>query len=101
MEPRVQRVIDLMTASLKREIPLNELARSVNLSVFRLHHLFKAEAGTSPIQYLKAQRLLKARELLETTFLNLKQVMNETGFRDRSHFARDFKKEFSLPPVQY
>ncbi len=101
MEPRVDRVIRLMTVDLKREIPLDELARSVNLSVFRLQHLFKAETGTSPLQYLKAQRLLKARELLEITFLNLKEVLHKVGFRDRSHFAKDFKKHFGVPPLRY
>jgi AraC family transcriptional regulator of arabinose operon len=101
MDPRVHRVIRLLTADLKREISLDDLARSVNLSASRLHHLFKGETGTSPLQYLKSQRLLKARELLETTFLNLKEVMRETGFTDRSHFARDFKQDFGLPPLQY
>ena len=101
MEPRVDRVIRLMTVDLKRDIPLEELARAVNLSVFRLEHLFKAETGTSPLQYLKAQRLLKARELLEITFLNLKEVLHTVGFKDRSHFAKDFKKEFGIPPLRY
>jgi transcriptional regulator GlxA family with amidase domain len=101
MEPRVDRVIHLMTVDLKRDIPLDELARSVNLSVFRLLHLFKAETGTSPLQYLKTQRLTKARELLEITFLNLKEVLHRVGLKDRSHFAKDFKKQFGVPPLRY
>lgn len=101
MEPRIYRVINLITSNLEREIPLNELAQSVNLSDSRLRHLFKAETGKSPAQYLKAHRLEKARLLLEGTFLNLKEVMHQAGFVDRSHFMRDFKKAYGLAPLQH
>lgn len=101
MEPRIQTAIRLMTADLHREISINELAKSLNLSESRLRHLFKAETGVSPIQYLKAQRIQRARKLLETTFLNVKEVMLKVGARDKSHFIRDFKKAFGLSPSQY
>jgi AraC family transcriptional regulator, arabinose operon regulatory protein len=101
MEPRIYRAIRLMTADLRREISLDELAQSLNLSASRLRHLFKDETGLSPVQYLKAQRMQKARELLETTFLNVKEVMLKVGFTDRSHFVRDFKKACGLAPLQY
>jgi AraC family transcriptional regulator of arabinose operon len=101
MEPRIYKAILLMTYDLNREIPLDALARSVNLSTSRLRHLFKDETGLSPAQYVKAQRLLRAKYLLETTFLNLKEIMHKSGLRDRSHFTRDFSKAYGLPPLQY
>lgn len=101
MEPRIYQAIRLMMVDVTREIPLDELARRVNLSASRLRHLFKDEMGVSPAQYLKAQRLDKARGLLESTFLSLKEVMHKAGFTDRGHFMRDFKKAYGLPPLQY
>lgn len=101
MEPRIHKAVSLMTADLRREIQFDELARSVNLSTSRLRHLFKDELGVSPVQYLKAQRMQRAKTLLETSFLNLKEVMHQSGFTDRSHFVRDFKKAFGLAPLQY
>ena len=101
MEPRIQRAIRLMTVDLRRELSLNELAQSVNLSESRLRHLFKAETGVSPIQYLKAQRMQKAQKLLETTFLSVKEVMLKVGVKDKSHFIRDFKKASGFSPSRY
>lgn len=101
MEPRIYRAICLMRINLDHEIRLAELAQAVNLSASRLRHLFKNETGVPLVQYLKAQRLQKARQLLETTFLNLKEVMHKAGFTDRSHFIRDFRKAYGLPPLHY
>lgn len=101
VEPRIQSVIRLLTADLRRDISLQEIAQSLNLSESRLRHLFKSQTGLSPMQYLKEQRMQKARQLLETTFLNVKEVMINVGAKDTSHFIRDFKKAFGLSPSQY
>lgn len=101
MDPRIHRAIRLMTADLSHDIEIDELARSLNLSTSRLRHLFKDQTGTSPKQYIKAQRMQKAQELLQTTFLNVKEVMLKVGVTDKCHFIRDFKKKFGLPPSQY
>jgi AraC-like DNA-binding protein len=43
----------------------------------------------------------KAKELLETTCLRVKEIMNQVGIRDESHFARTFKKLYGVSPTQY
>jgi transcriptional regulator GlxA family with amidase domain len=90
-----------MTVDLGREVSLNELAQAVNLSASRLRHLFKDETGVSPAQYLKLQRMQRAKELLEATFLNVKEVMLQVGVKDKSSFVRDFKKLYGLSPSKY
>ncbi len=101
MEPRIRRIIQLMTVNLRHELQLNELARSLNLSESRLRHLFKKETGISPVQYLKGQRMQKAKELFEKTYLNVKEVMLHVGISDQSHFVKDFKKIYGLSPAKY
>jgi AraC family transcriptional activator of mtrCDE len=101
MEPRIRRIIQLITVDLRREIELDELAHSFNLSESRLRHLFKKEMGISPVQYLKAQRMQQAKELLEKTYLSVKEVMLRVGISDQSHFVKDFKKMYGLSPAQY
>jgi transcriptional regulator GlxA family with amidase domain len=101
MEPRIHRVIRLMTGELCRDIPLEELAKSVNLSSSRFRHLFKDSTGLSPTQYLKVRRMQKAQELLKTTFLSVKEIMLRIGIKDQSHFTRAFRKLYGLSPVKY
>jgi transcriptional regulator GlxA family with amidase domain len=101
MDQRVQVVIARIDQDLHCEFSLEDLARFVNLSSSRVRHLFKTETGLSFAQYLKARRLEKAKELVETTFLNMKQVMNMVGLRDKGHFAKDFKKVFGVTPAHH
>jgi len=101
MDYRVRRITKLLSDDLSRDVDLNALANSVNLSVSRLRHLFKDETGLTPAQYLKRLRLERARELMEESFLRLKEVMPQVGINDESHFVRDFKKKHGLPPIKY
>lgn len=101
MDPRVRQVINLLSKDLSRDFDFTALAASVNLSPSRLRHLFKDETGLTPAQYLKRLRLERAKELLEGSFLRLKEVMPLVGINDESHFVRDFKKVHGLAPRQY
>ncbi len=101
MDQRLQIVIALMKEELHRDISLHELASSVNLSLSRLHHLFKAETGTTPAHYLRFLRMERAKELLEFTFMSVKQIMVSVGVQDRSHFEREFKRMYGLTPTQH
>ena len=90
-----------MERSFHRELSVDDLARDVNVSASYLSHLFKEEMGISLMQYLKSVRMRKAKELMETTFLNVKQIMNSVGVKDKCHFSRDFKKTYGITPAEY
>jgi len=86
---------------LSLHINFETLARSVNLSSSRMRHLFKEQVGMTPAQYLKMLRIKRARDLLEKSFLRLKEVISRVGLSDESHFVNDFKKIHGLPPIRY
>ncbi|HEX8720132.1 MAG TPA: AraC family transcriptional regulator, partial [Pyrinomonadaceae bacterium] len=98
---RVRWVIKWMRENLGTQITLADMAKLVNLSTWRFCHVFKRETGVTPLQYLKALRMERARSLLEETFLSVKQVMIEVGMNDESHFVRDFKAAYELPPIKF
>lgn len=101
MDRRIQNVCEAIEAEYKRAWTIVSLADLVNLSPSRLRHLFKAEVGKTPVQFLKEVRLSEAELLLKTTFLSVKEIMNRVGFIDESHFGHEFKKAYGLAPSKY
>lgn len=100
-EPRVQTVINFMSANLHRRVSLGELATVVNLSPSHFSHLFKTETGISPGEYLIRLRMEKVRHLLATSFLSIKQIMALVSYSNRKDFVRYFKRYFDLVPSEY
>ena len=101
MDLRVKTVIALMRDGLGQELKVCQMAHSVSLTASHFSRLFKAETGLSPYKYLKILRMKKAKVLLESTFLNVKEIMNRVGVRDESHFVRDFKIICGTTPARY
>lgn len=101
MDNRVQKVIQMMHDDVRGELSLAELAQAVNLSAWRLCHIFKSEIGMPPIKYLRALRMERAKKLLENTFLSVKEIAYRVGLNDDSHFVRDFKSIYGLSPTLY
>jgi two-component system response regulator YesN len=101
MEKRVEVIIAHVEGDLRRQVTLDEIAPRVNLSPSRLRHIFKAYTGVSLKQYQKQLRMQKAKELLEDSFLSIKEIMIEIGIPDRNHFARSFRKTFGTTPTEH
>lgn len=101
MDRRVKKVLEIIEEKLQEKLQVDDLSQSVNLSPSRLHHLFKSELGMPVVQYIKAKRLKQAKELLETSFLTVKEITIRAGFNDESRFVQDFKKAYGLTPAQY
>jgi AraC-like DNA-binding protein len=101
VDRRIQIVIALLEADTDTQPTINELADFVHLSPSRLSSIFKKETGDSLCQYLKLQKMWRAKCLLENTFLSVKEVMALVGLSDISHFVRDFKQLFGATPREY
>jgi len=71
---------------------------SVHLSASRLRHIFKSQVGTTVPKYLKLLRLRRANDLLQTTFLEVKEIATCVGINDVSHFVRDYKTVYRETP---
>lgn len=81
-------------------VPITEIARLLNLSPSRFRHLFKTETGVSLRRYVKLYRLERAKDLLEHTFLRVKEISTAVGINDISHFVRDYKTVYGQTPSE-
>ncbi|HJP91360.1 MAG TPA: helix-turn-helix transcriptional regulator [Pyrinomonadaceae bacterium] len=91
----------MMRDDVRGELSLSEFAQSVNLSVWRLCHIFKSDVGMPPIRYLRLLRMERAKDLLESSFLSVKEIAYQVGLNDESHFVRDFKATYGFSPALY
>ncbi|HEU4766716.1 MAG TPA: helix-turn-helix transcriptional regulator [Pyrinomonadaceae bacterium] len=90
-----------MREDVRGELSLAEFAQSVNLSVWRLCHIFKSDVGMPPMRYLRLLRMERAKYLLESSFLSVKEIAYRVGLTDESHFVRDFKSTYGSSPALY
>jgi len=79
---------------------LEDLARETRLTADHLRGLFKQHYGVSPVAYRTAVRLARARELLGSTFLSVREVARETGYPDALYFSRAFRRHFGVTPTE-
>ena len=77
---------------------LNELSKGLFLSRSQLGRKVKALTGRSLAIYIRSIRLQKAKQLLLTTNLSIKEICYEVGFSNAVYFSQSYSKEFSESP---
>ncbi|MHC4884910.1 MAG: helix-turn-helix transcriptional regulator [Planctomycetota bacterium] len=82
-------------------LSVKELAKELRCSADYLSHLFHREVGTPLNTYINHERVLQARQLLQTTPMNVSETAKACGYRDPSYFTRIFKRLTSQTPKQY
>ena len=100
-DSRVQVVRVLLEASFQRKLGLRDMSAKVNLSPWRLAHLFKSETGMTPQRYLTLVRLQRAKDQLENSFLSVQEIGAAVGIPNPSQFTKNFKAAYGLTPVEY
>ncbi|RXZ78693.1 helix-turn-helix domain-containing protein [Paenibacillaceae bacterium] len=97
----VAQTIRYLEDNYAERVTMDELAGMLDCSTGYLTRLFKRATGTSPIDYLIAIRLEKAKALLLTTEATLQEIAECVGFSDDSYFNRLFKKHIGVSMGQY
>jgi transcriptional regulator GlxA family with amidase domain len=76
------------------------LAKLCQVSPRQLQRDFKREFGRSPQDWLNEQRLVAAGQLLQDG-ASVKNVAFELGFKQASHFCRQFKTLYRQTPTEF
>lgn len=92
---------DQIRASIDEDWPVERMADAVATSGRTLARRFHEEAGTTPLNWLKMERVSRAAELLENGSIPLSDVWEACGFGSAETFRRDFRKTMGIPPVRY
>lgn len=88
----------MMLDHLDTGISVSALAEACGLSRSHFSRMFKESTQVSPQQWLREQRLMKSKVLLEASTMMLAEIALECGFYDQPHFCRVFMKSEGLTP---
>lgn len=99
----IQRVRDYIMANLDQSISVADLADMAQVSSRTLFKSFKACYGTTPMQFLKRQRLEAVHRVLlsaERGTTTVTQVATNYGFNHLGRFSSDYFKLFQESPKE-
>ncbi len=92
---------DYVFENLAEQITVDALAK---LSSMTPHHLliaFRHSFGTTPAQYVIAQRIRRAQWLLLHTSYDVTRIAMDTGFASHSHLTSAFRSRLGYTPTDF
>lgn len=83
------------------DINLEDVARHVNMSMFHFSRLFKKKIGQSPYHFILTSRIDRAKILLKSTSLTVKEIARMIGFNSETNFISTFSSRVGIPPQKF
>ncbi|GAA0137743.1 hypothetical protein YSY43_45840 [Paenibacillus sp. YSY-4.3] len=95
-------IVSWMEQHISGNVGLQEIADHANMSINTLHELFQQAFDLSPYSYLIQLRIREAKRIiLHHPERALREVAEQTGFNDVSHFVATFRKKEGITPGKY
>jgi len=98
--PDIARAIQRLRRDFDQPLRIEQLASELGMSVSGFHHHFKAVTDMSPLKFQKQLRLQEARRLMLGEDLDATSAAFRVGYNDASHFNREYKSVFGVPPMR-
>ena len=82
-------------------ISLREVARAVHRTPSHVASAVKAATGSTVGDWIRAARVAEAANRLVHTDESLEEIANRVGWRDKTHFIRQFRKVNGVTPAAW
>lgn len=97
----IQKVITRIESDISSDLGLNNLAAIFEVNPSYLSSLFKKETGITLTEYVNKKRVDRAKELLQSTNLQIQNIAQRCGILDVNYFTKTFKKYTDTTPKTY
>lgn len=87
--------------SLEVDLTIQQIAEDLGVSYSNFRKLFKEFTGISPALYQQDLRLQRAKELLATTTLSIKEIAYRLRFESPDYFSSKFKIKTGKKPSEF
>lgn len=100
-EQWLRSTLQYMRENYMNEIKLEKLAELAGMHPSYYSQLFKSRMQKNPIEYITHLRMNRAKELLTTSDLRIRDVARQVGYRDEFYFSRRFRNHAGYAPTSY
>jgi AraC family transcriptional regulator len=98
---QTRRVLDYIEEHLGAKLTVEDIAAAVELSKCHFARVFKSTLGISPMAYVAARRVERAKCMMIDSAESLADIALSCGFADQSHFSRQFRRAVGVTPGQW
>ena len=100
-ETAFNRVANYLEDNMGTSIRLEHLCRAVGYSRSYLYQVFRDRTGQSVMEYVKAVKVERAKQMIREGGYNIAQICDALGFRSSAHFCTLFKRYVGMTPSGY
>lgn len=97
---RIQQIKQYICDNVESKLTLDSIASHFFMNKYYLSHYFKKETGFSIIQYIKIQKIQRAKEMLKMGY-SIRNVALILNYSSDSHFISSFQKQVGKTPKKY
>ncbi len=98
---KAEKISAYINAHLRENTKLKTISENLNIPEQSLNIIFKNKYGQTIKQYAIAQKIEKAKTILDRSELKVKDIANYLYFIDESYFISTFKKLTGITPLEY
>lgn len=95
---RILMLKEFIQQNLRFQLDVNFLADKIRMNRRKFENSFKQVHGTTVYDFVLAEKMRKASELLVTTDLPIRDIAAAVGYKSPSNFSKVFKKKFGHSP---
>ena len=101
IERTIRKACLYLRENVNTNVNIENLATELNVGYSYFRQMFRKYTGIPPTQYHLSLRIQKARELLVSSEMTIKEIANELGFESYFYFSRIFKDKTGKSPLEY
>lgn len=95
------RLKEYILSHLNSDLTVKSLCKHFYISKTKLYKISKKNFKTGISDYIRSQRIKKAKTLIASTENSISQIASAVGIWDTNYFIRIFKQSEGITPLQY